>query len=130
MDCRQLLIGYSPVPINTIHNSQSFPEDLNGLFQFITRLGKKILHEQERRKGTSHKKIIRRVVHRVIHDRSLVTVRGCIYFRRDVVKLARVNEVHRWAGGLIRREFVEPDLTLNQDTDRERAAFIRLNFLH
>lgn len=44
--------------------------------------------------------------------------------------LARVSEVHKWAGGLIGRELIEPDLTLNQDSDLERAAFIRLNFLH
>jgi hypothetical protein len=46
------------------------------------------------------------------------------------VIFARVSEVYKWAGGLIRRELVEPGLTLNQDSDRERAAFTRLNFLH
>ena len=36
------------------------------------------------------------------------------------------DEVHKGSSGLIRRELEEPDLTLNQDPHRERAAFIRV----
>ena len=44
--------------------------------------------------------------------------------------LTRVDEVHKGSSGLIRRELEEPDLTLNQDPHRERAAFIGLDLLH
>ena len=44
--------------------------------------------------------------------------------------LTRVDEVHKGSSGLIRREFIEPDLTSNQDANLERATFIWLNLLH
>lgn len=85
--------------------------------------------EEKERHLTS--KIIRRVEHRITqHIIILVTGRGCIYFRRDVVILTRVDEVRKGSSGLIRREFVKPDLTLNQDPHLERAAFIGLDLLH